>query len=145
MARTVNIKDLINTLPQVGKVSWIGLRPGKREEIAQVEEVEVSLEEGLKGDHYHGRSKKRQVTLIQSEHLQAVATLLSKDHIDPALTRRNIVVSGINLWHFRISASKLEKLFWRLRVFAILVLEWRKTLVQVGTMQCAGTVELMLV
>lgn len=113
MARTVNIKDLINTLPQIGKVSWIGIRPGKRAEVEQVEAVEVSLEEGLKGDHYHGRSKKRQVTLIQSEHLHAVATLLSKDHIDPALTRRNIVVSGINLLalqdqRFQIGEAILE-------------------------------------
>ena len=53
------------------------------------------------------------MTLIQSEHLQAVATLLSKDHIDPALTRRNIVVSGINLLalqdqRFQIGEAILE-------------------------------------
>lgn len=113
MARTVNIKELINTLPQVGKVSWIGVRPGKRMDLQQVPQVEVSVEEGLKGDHYVGRSKKRQVTLIQQEHLDAVATLLSRDGIDPALTRRNIVVSGINLLalqdqRFRIGEVVLE-------------------------------------
>ncbi len=97
MAATVSIKELVNTLPQVGEVQWIGIRPGKRMDLKEVEEIDVSLENGLEGDHYKGRSKKRQVTLIQAEHLEAVATLLSITAVDPALTRRNIVVSGINL------------------------------------------------
>ena len=37
------------------------------------------------------------VTLIQKEHIDAVSSILQKDEIDPALLRRNIVVSGINL------------------------------------------------
>ena len=37
------------------------------------------------------------VTLIQKEHIDAVASILKRDVIDPALLRRNIVVSGINL------------------------------------------------
>jgi MOSC domain-containing protein YiiM len=37
------------------------------------------------------------VTLIQAEHLDAVAHLLARDGIDPALTRRNLVVAGINV------------------------------------------------
>jgi len=97
MAATVSIKQLVNTLPQVGEVQWIGIRPGKRMDLKEMGEIEVSLENGLEGDHYTGRSKKRQVTLIQAEHLQAVASLLSIAVVDPALTRRNIVVSGINL------------------------------------------------
>ena len=51
----------------------------------------------MEGDHYSGSSKKRQVTLIQAEHLQAVASLLSVESIDPGLTRRNLLISGINL------------------------------------------------
>lgn len=91
------LKDVIQNLPQTGKVDWIGLRPEKRGDVVAVEEVKVDTEQGLEGDHYHGKSGKRQVTLIQTEHLEAVAKLLGLDQADPALTRRNIVVSGINL------------------------------------------------
>lgn len=97
MASMVNIKELIKTLPQVGEVQWIGLRSAKRVALDSHSEVEVSIEGGLEGDHYKGSSRKRQVTLIQAEHLQAVAQLLDKEQIDPSLTRRNIVVAGINL------------------------------------------------
>lgn len=97
MASTVNLKDLINTVPQVGKINWIGLRTEKRIDLKAVEEVEVSVEMGLIGDHYKGSSKKRQITLIQAEHLEGVAAILGKETINPSLTRRNIVVSGINL------------------------------------------------
>lgn len=93
-----SIAELMNSLPQKGKVVWIGLRPTRAGVISEVKEVKVNLENGLEGDHYQGNNeKKRQVTLIQSEHLDAVASILQKEKIDPALTRRNIVVRGINL------------------------------------------------
>lgn len=83
---------------QKGKVTWIGLRPQKKADLVSVSSVEVSLEQGLLGDHFAGTySKKRQVTLIQAEHLQTVASLLGVDAVPPELTRRNIVVQGINL------------------------------------------------
>ncbi len=83
--------------PKAGKVEWIGLRPKRRAALLEVEKVEVSIEEGLIGDRHQSKKTKRQVTLIQKEHLDFVATLLGKVTISPQLTRRNIVVSGINL------------------------------------------------
>ncbi len=91
------MKDLFDTMPQIGTVRWIGLRPEKKADLIEVENVNVNLDNGLQGDHYKGTSGKRQVTLIQKEHLDAVASILKKERINPSLTRRNIVISGINL------------------------------------------------
>jgi MOSC domain-containing protein YiiM len=53
------------------------------------------------------------VTLIQSEHLSAVAQILAKPEVLATSVRRNIVVSGINLFalrdrRFRIGDVLLE-------------------------------------
>ncbi len=93
-----SIDELLHTLPQIGKVRWIGLRTERRGAIAIVEEVEATVENGLLGDRYSGGpGSKRQVTLIQAEHLPAIAGLLQVEELDPVLLRRNIVVSGVNL------------------------------------------------
>lgn len=92
--------ELFNTMPQKGRVDWIGIRPDKRQPLIEKERVEVTRDEGLVGDHYHGESKKRQVTLIQSEHIQGVTHVMGKQVIHPGELRRNIVVSGINLLAF---------------------------------------------
>ncbi len=109
----MTLKELTNILPQKGKVDWIGLRPSKRAELSSVKDVKVDLEQGLIGDHYGKAGGNRQVTLIQAEHLETVAKILQTDTIDPGLTRRNIVVSGINLLalkdqHFQIGEVILE-------------------------------------
>jgi len=91
------MKELFDIMPQTGTVEWIGLRPEKKVDLIEVENVAVILSKGLEGDHYKGTSGKREVTLIQKEHLDTVASILKKDEIDPSSTRRNIVVSGINL------------------------------------------------
>lgn len=92
-----NMQELINTLPQTGSVKWIGLRPAKRSPLKSVETAELTTDKGLIGDHYSGQSGKRQVTLIQEEHLAAVAQFLRVEEIEVSLTRRNILVAGINL------------------------------------------------
>jgi MOSC domain-containing protein YiiM len=91
------MQKLMDTLPQQGRVVWIGLRPAPQAPINVVDDVNVTEEQGLEGDRYKSRSRKRQVTLIQGEHLDAVASMLGVTAVDPALIRRNIVVRGINL------------------------------------------------
>jgi MOSC domain-containing protein YiiM len=61
-------------------------------------EAEALAGRGLTGDHRARRpGSTRQVTLIQAEHLEVVGALLGQPPVDPGLTRRNLVVSGINV------------------------------------------------
>ena len=93
-----DLHELLASVPRAGKVEWIGVRSVRREPMAIVEAVEAREGRGLTGDHFRGgASSKRQVTLIQAEHLPVIAGLLGVDAVNPANLRRNIVVSGINL------------------------------------------------
>jgi len=91
------LDTLFKTLPQQGKVTWIGVRPERRAKMLVVDTVEAKTQNGLTGDRYAGRSGNRQVTLIQTEHLPVIASNLGLASVDPAQLRRNICVSGINL------------------------------------------------
>jgi Uncharacterized protein conserved in bacteria len=108
------IKDLFRIIPQKGNVEWIGVRAKKKEDLSAVESIKVNKGSGLVGDHFKfSSSGKRQVTLIQKEHLNVISSILGEKRIDPKLTRRNIVVSGINLLSlkhqkFRIGSVILE-------------------------------------
>ncbi len=62
-----------------------------------LERVTFDLKQGLVGDRYAGGSGNRQVTLIQSEHLVAIAAYLGRERVAPELLRRNIVTTGVNL------------------------------------------------
>lgn len=91
------LKELIDTLPQQGVVQWIGIRPARRAALQALDQVEIDPADGLAGDHYAKPGGTRQVTLIQAEHLEAIASMLKKTVIAPESVRRNIVVRGINL------------------------------------------------
>jgi MOSC domain-containing protein YiiM len=107
-----SLAELLATLPQTGRVAWIGVRPARRASVTAIDAVEAVAGQGLGGDHY-AHDGKRQVTLIQAEHLVAVAAFVGRTTLDPALLRRNIVVAGLNLLalkgrRFRIGAALLE-------------------------------------
>ncbi len=93
-----SVAELLNSLPQIGHVEWIGLSPKPRGMIVPVSEATIRVGTGLDGDHHSptGRGN-RQVTLIQWEHLAAIASLLGRPRVGPELLRRNFVVRGINL------------------------------------------------
>jgi MOSC domain-containing protein YiiM len=86
-----------------GQVDAIWLRPARREAAVATDQAMALVDRGLHGDRSAARApsrpggSKRQVTLIQVEHLAVMAALLGRPTIDPALLRRNLVVSGINL------------------------------------------------
>ena len=99
MTETTLVKNLLDTLPQIGQVEWIGIRPSKDQPMESLTEVQILLENGVEGDRFRGKAgSPRQVTLIQKEHLAAVAGFLGREQpIQPEILRRNIVVSGLNL------------------------------------------------
>ncbi len=70
-----------------------------RSPVVEVQAVQAIAGHGLAGDHRaQGRAgSRRQVTLIQSEHLDVVSRLLDGAAVRPEFLRRNLVVSGINL------------------------------------------------
>jgi MOSC domain-containing protein YiiM len=115
------LPDLFGQFAQPGRVEWIGVRPQRQGRLVSMRDVRAITNVGLQGDHYGGGANgKRHVTLIQHEHLAVVAKLLAlRDktpavlQIDPALVRRNIVISGLNLLalknkRFRLGEVVLE-------------------------------------
>lgn len=93
----LTIDQLTSTLPQTGTVHWLGIRPGRRQPMHMLPAMQLSPEQGIEGDRYRSPNGKRQVTLIQFEHLAAIASMLGIDAVAPDALRRNIVVAGINL------------------------------------------------
>lgn len=101
------ITNLTSQFAQPGKVELITIR-SKRGAIPQeLECVKAISGKGLEADHYKGSSGKRSVTIIQKEHIDAVASMLGQTNIDPKLLRRNIVVSGMNLLALKGKQFKL--------------------------------------
>ncbi len=107
------MKELLSIFASNGRLEWIGLSSARLAAIQPVESATVQVGTGLDGDHHarSGRSK-RQVTIIQSEHLTLVGQLLKKV-VKPGDVRRNLAVSGINVLalkneRFRIGEVVLE-------------------------------------
>ena len=93
------VARLLATLPQTGTLEWIGQRPVRREPLISIPEGELKTDSHLLGDHARPKAGgKRQITLIQHEHLAAVAGFLGLDApLEPSRLRRNLVVRGLNL------------------------------------------------
>ena len=84
--------------PRGGRVEWIGGANQRKADVVGRRECRLEPGSGIDGEHHAlGGSTRREVTLIQHEHLPVVAALMGRESVDPALLRRNIVVSGINL------------------------------------------------
>ena len=105
---------LLDAPMRPGRVMWIGLRPLRRAPVEVVEAAMLDPEQGLIGDHYSSRTGgARHVTLIQAEHLGAIAAHLGLDSVSPDDLRRNVVVAGINLAalkgrRFRLGEALME-------------------------------------
>lgn len=108
------LADLQRRFPHAGRITWIGLRPEPGGTLRSVQRARLLAGRGLEGDHRARREGgRRQLTLVQAEHLQAVARMLRREALDPGLLRRNCVVAGVNLLalkgrRFRLGSALLE-------------------------------------
>ncbi len=120
------LHGLMQRFPRAGRLEVVLLRPARRADVREVDSAVAIADHGLAGDRKTARppgpagAGKRQVTLIQAEHLPVIAALLGLPGVPPALLRRNLVISGINLLAAR-SLFRGEVLI--LRVGAEVVLE----------------------
>lgn len=103
MPPAIDLHHLAQQFAHAGRLEAIYLRPERRAPVLQVDSAQALPDLGLQGDRAAAKPvrrsgiSKRQVTLIQAEHLAAVAAFIQSGRVDPALLRRNLVVSGLNL------------------------------------------------
>ena len=97
-----DLRALTRRFPRAGHVEAIVLRPGRDRPAVAVATALALVDRGLEGDRSAARpasrpgGNKRQVTLIQAEHLPLVNAWTGHD-VHATDLRRNLVVSGINL------------------------------------------------
>lgn len=94
-----DLRSLVSSCPLAGNLDAIFLRRARGEAVLRPHECRAIEGFGLEGDRTAGGrgGGKRQVTLLQAEHLAVVAALLRRPAVDPADLRRNLVISGLNL------------------------------------------------
>ena len=113
-----DLRALMRQFPRAGRLEAIFLRPARRVAAQSVAWALALPGQGLEGDRsarvkgvkavdladadaaLHAISRlgsKRQVTLLQAEHLPVIAALAGLPEIAAAALRRNLVVSGLNL------------------------------------------------
>jgi len=97
-----DLRALTARFPRAGRLDAIVLRPGRDRPAVTVGSAVAVAERGLQGDRSGDKPPsrpgggKRQVTLIQAEHLPLIRAWTGRD-VAASELRRNLVVSGINL------------------------------------------------
>ncbi|TDP82189.1 MOSC domain-containing protein [Aquabacterium commune] len=97
------MRELSRHAPHIGRLDAIHLRPARLQAVQSVDSAIALVDQGLQGDRTAARApsrpggSKRQVTLMQAEHLGVIAALTHRDSVDAAALRRNLLVSGLNL------------------------------------------------
>jgi MOSC domain-containing protein YiiM len=99
----IDLRELSARFAGSGRIEAIVLRPQRLAAAVFVPEVQVEPGRGLAGDHRSQRLRndeagtRREITLIQHEHLPLIAAWSGHAQVDARRLRRNLVVSGVNL------------------------------------------------
>lgn len=107
MADVPNLRDLRQLFAAAGRIEAIFIRPGRHERVFACTQARAEPGRGIVGDHRASvvrmaeQARKRELTLLQYEHIDAVAKWSGIDSLDASRLRRNLVVSGINLASMR--------------------------------------------
>jgi MOSC domain-containing protein YiiM len=93
------LHERLKLVPQVGRVTWLGIRPEHGAAMLVRDELELIAGRGASGDvASRGRlDGTRQLTLFQEEHFSVLAGLTGALEVQPEQLRRNVAVAGINL------------------------------------------------
>ena len=105
------LRELVSIWPQAGRLEMIVLRPARGQPARPVDQATALAGRGLEGDRSAAKALvvpgggKRQVTLLQAEHLPLIARWAGhgmlddtlNNALDATLLRRNLVVAGLNL------------------------------------------------
>jgi len=98
-----DLRQLTRQFPRSGRVEAILLRPARGVPVISVPSVSALQDRGLEGDRSalslstREGGHKRQVTLVQAEHLPLIAAWVGLESLAPQLLRRNLVIAGVNL------------------------------------------------
>ncbi len=94
-----DLRELTRRFPRHGRLERILLRPARRQAVRSLDEALAIADRGLDGDRsaLARPGGRRQVTLIQWEHLPVIASMIGMPDVAPDLLRRNLVISGLNL------------------------------------------------
>lgn len=101
--QAATLRDLTQHFSQQGRLDAIYVRPDRGHPCLSQDQALAIANRGLQGDRASVRpsaqvnGSKRQVTLLQAEHLPVIAALTGRAQVDPAVLRRNLIISGLNL------------------------------------------------
>ena len=99
----LDLRELTRRFAHAGVLEAIYLRPARGLPAVSVASAEALEGRGLAGDRSAERpstmadGSKRQVTLLQAEHVPLIAAWSGHASLDAAVLRRNLVISGLNL------------------------------------------------
>jgi MOSC domain-containing protein YiiM len=115
----MEMRSLLQTFAGDGVLDGIYLRLARGMPAVEVSSALAVTDRGLAGDRAAARASrlpggsKRQVTLIQAEHLPMLSAWMNREALDPGVLRRNLVVRGLNLLSAR-SPLRDMRLFLRI-------------------------------